>query len=92
MNICFLSGKIISEINFNFVYNNNKHFSYVKFNLDITEKNSSIINKKSEIIELYAYDYLADYIFSNYAKGQEIIATGRIEGDRIKLMSLHNFF
>ena len=59
MNIVMISGKIVSEIDFNFIYNKDKK-----------EKHTSIAMCKIQlnngsIIDVYGYDEIADYIYSH---------------------------
>ena len=54
MNICFIIGKIISNINFNFCINSE--------NISITYFN--IINKDT-VIKVIGYNEIADYCYSN---------------------------
>ena len=75
MNICFLQGKIISKIDFNFILNS-KNISVATFKLQL--KNNSIINVK-------AYNYLADYCFSSFVKG-DIIAIHGYLSDKMELI------
>ena len=59
MNLCFIIGKIVSEIEFKFIVNNKKYMSIAYF--DIKLKNKSIIKVK-------AYNELADYCYSKLQK------------------------
>ncbi len=57
MNIVIISGKIVSEVDFNFIYNKNKK-----------EKHTSIAMCKlklddDSIIDVYGYDEVADYLY-----------------------------
>ena len=71
MNIVMISGKIISEVDFNFIYNKNKK-----------EKHTSIAMCKLQleddsIIDVYGYDEVADYLYRNSNK--YVYAEGRID-------------
>ena len=71
MNIVILSGNIISEIDFNFIYNKNKK-----------EKHTSIVMCKlkldnDSIIDVYGYDEVADYLYRNSDK--YVCIEGRID-------------
>ena len=62
MNIVIISGKIVSEVDFNFIYNKNKK-----------EKHTSIAMCKlkldnDSIIDVYGYDEVADYLYRNADK------------------------
>ena len=82
MNICFLSGKVANEIDLKFVYNTakknlpKKHISIVKIELDLLNK---------QIIELHAYDEVADYVFRNINENDFIIIKGKIRNNFIEV-------
>ena len=59
MNLCFIIGKIVSEIEFKFIVNNKKYMSIAYFDIEL--KNKSIIKVK-------AYNELADYCYSKLKK------------------------
>lgn len=61
MNICILYGKIISKIEFNFLYNSKLHVSRVKFQLMTN-------NKMQDIVNIIGYDKYADIIYQKYEK------------------------
>ena len=59
MNIVMISGKIVSEVDFNFIYNKNKK-----------EKHTSIAMCKlklddDSIIDVYGYDEVTDFLYQN---------------------------
>lgn len=59
MNIVMISGKIVSEIDFNFIYNKYKKEKYTsiamcKLKLD-----------NGSIVDAYGYDEIADYLYSH---------------------------
>lgn len=66
MNICICMGKIISNINFQFIYEGN-NISIVTFNIKLSN---------NSIIEARAYDENADYIYSKLKKEDNIIIVG----------------
>ena len=71
MNIEIISGKIVSEVDFNFIYNKNKK-----------EKHTSIAMCKLKldnysIIDVYGYDEIADYLYRNSDK--YVCIEGRID-------------
>lgn len=69
MNICFLVGKIISDIDFKFVINN-YNFSVAMFKIKL--ENNSIIKVKG-------YNEIADYCWNKLAKGNIIGIQGYIK-------------
>ena len=66
MNLCFFSGKIISEIEFEFIINS-KNISIAYFDLQLS--NGSIIKVKG-------YDEMADYCYRNLRKGKFVMVEG----------------
>ena len=71
MNICILLGKIVSEIEFQFIINSkNKSISY--FDLELLNKS---------IIKVIAYNETADYLYSKISKGDTICIYGQIENN-----------
>ncbi len=78
MNICFLYGKIISEIDFKFIINS-KNVSVVRF--DIILRNNSIIRVK-------AYNKLADYCYKNFKKYDKIYIYGKIVNNEIRIKEI----
>ena len=79
MNICFFIGKIISEIEFDFVIGNNKCFenekiSIVRFKVELIDGN---------IINVIGYNYIADFCYQKLEKDYNVIIEGmiRTEGD-----------
>lgn len=97
MNIVIILGKIVSEIDFKFIYNrytekNNK----VIRNIKRGEKNSSkkeLKNKISiatckvellnkSIVKIYGYDDIADYIYRNLKIYKYILIEGKIDSKK----------
>ena len=73
MNICILLGKIVSEIEFQFIINSkNKSISY--FDLELLNKS---------IIKVRAHNEIADYIYSKLSKGDTIVIEGRLRTNEI---------
>ena len=71
MNLCILSGKIVSDIEFKFIINSkNKAIAY--FDMELLNKS---------IVRINAYDNMADFIYRNLSVGQNIIVEGKIRED-----------
>lgn len=66
MNLCFVIGKIVSEINFKFVLNS-KNISITYFKIELNNKS---------IVEVKAYNELADYCYSKLEKGNRLAIQG----------------
>ena len=71
MNLCFLIGKIISEINFKFVLNS-KNISIVYFKIELNNKS---------IVKVKAYNELADYCYSKLKKNDIIAIQGYLNNE-----------
>ena len=59
MNLCFVIGKIVSEIEFRFIVDNKKYMSIAYFDIELNNKS---------IIKVKAYNELADYCYSKLQK------------------------
>ena len=66
MNICFISGKIVSDIKFKFIINS-KNNSVCYFNVQLSNKT---------IITCLAYNEMADFCYSILKKGNFIYIQG----------------
>ena len=73
MNLCFIIGKIINNINFDFCING-ENISIAYFNI--------LINKDN-VIKLIGYNEIADYCYSNLKVGEQIFIKGKIRNDYI---------
>ena len=71
MNICFIIGKVISNIEFKFVLES-KHISIVVFKLELS--NRSMITVK-------AYDEMADLCYRKLLKGDIIGIKGQLNSN-----------
>lgn len=79
MNICFICGEIVSNVEFKFVLES-KNASVVKF--DIRLKNNSVIKVK-------AYNEKADYCYRKLNRKDIICICGSIEDNEIKVKELN---
>ena len=73
MNICFLYGKVISNIEFNFVLNS-KNISVVDFSLKLNN---------NSVLKVSAYDEIADYCYSKLEINDNIYIEGCLENNEI---------
>lgn len=82
--ICFIKGKIIEEINFQFLYH--------KKNISISK---TILKLRNEsIITIKGYDEMADWMVQNIRKEDEVILQGKINTKmevEVKWMRNNNF-
>ena len=72
MNLCILSGKIVSDIEFKFIINSkNKAIAY--FDMELSNKS---------IIQIKAYNEKADYIYRKLRKYQNMVIEGKMCGNK----------
>ena len=71
MNLCFLIGKIISEIEFKFIINS-KNISIAYFKIELHNKS---------IVQVKAYNELADYCYSKLQKYDVCAIQGYINSE-----------
>ena len=86
MNTCFLIGKIVSDIKFDFMIYS-KYTSIVQF---------YIKDKRKNIIKIVGYDKIADYCYKNLKKNNIVFIEGRMEKVKdemvIKINEIVSFF
>ncbi len=71
MNLCFIIGKIISEIKFEFLLNS-KNTSIVIFQIELDNKS---------IIEVKTYNEIADKCYQKLTKADRIAIQGKINSN-----------
>lgn len=71
MNLCFLIGKIVSKIQFDFILNS-KNIAIVRFELELSNKT---------IIKIKAYNQMADYVYRKFTTKDTVAIEGRIRTD-----------
>ncbi len=86
MNICFLTGKIVSDIKFDFMIYS-RPTSIVQF---------YIKEKRKNIIKIVGYDKIADYCYKNLKKNNIVFIEGIMEKVKdemvIKINEIVSFF
>ena len=82
MNLVFISGKIISNIEFKFIINSKK-ISIVTFFMELNNKS---------IVKIKAYDEKADYIYKKINKNDNVLIYGNIEKEIIEVIKLERFY
>ncbi len=75
MNLCFLLGKVVSNIEYQFIYDN-KEISIVLF--DLLLENKSIIFCK-------AYNEKADWIYQRIEQNNMICIQGRVHSQWVEI-------
>ena len=69
MNLCFLIGKIISDIEFDFILNSS-NISIVKFTMKVDNKCT---------VTVKAYDEIADWCYQNLKTNEIVIIQGKLD-------------
>ena len=86
INLCFLSGKIINEIDLKFVYNSQKrsldkkHTSIARIELELQD---------GQVIQLHAYNEMADYVFRNVKKSDYIFVQGEVKNNYVEIKQIY---
>ena len=82
MNLVYIQGKVISEIDFKFIINS-KNISIAIFKVELRNKS---------VVVVKAYNEVADYCYRKLNEGREVIIEGRLNTkleiicNRIKLL------
>ena len=69
MNICFLIGKIISDIDFKFIVNSKKYYSISIFQIELNNKS---------VITVKGYNEIADFCYRRLLKNDYINLYGEL--------------
>ncbi len=88
INICYLSGTIISDIEFNFFFNSKKLISRAMFVLKTEDGFRKSNIAKSIQLEVRAYDEMADLIYRDFAIGDVVVLQAFLEGDKVILENI----
>ena len=85
MNICFFMGKIVSDIDFQFIIHDRRNISIAIFEVELKNKSK---------ITVVGYNELADICYRNLEKNNIIIAVtflnSKLEGIVEKIVNLNN--
>ena len=76
MNIVVLCGEIQNDVEFNFIYNN-KQVSIAK---------GEIILNNGDIVNIYGYDDIADFLYQN--EGKFIWVEGKVRNDGVEIKKI----
>lgn len=79
MNICFILGRIISDVEFKFIYGNNKNVSIVIFDL---------VLQNQSIIKIEGYNEIADFVYRNINKNDIVLIKGSIIENVIQICNI----
>ncbi len=85
LNLCFISGRVLNKIDLKFIYDperkslNKKHTSIVVIELELEDK---------QIINLHAYDEMADFIYKHVVQNDTIWVIGELRDNIIKIYEI----
>ncbi len=86
MNIVILYGKVVSQIDFKFIYNR-----YNKKNTYTSIAQCEVMLENNSIITIYGYDDVADFMYRKLNKNVNILIEGAIGNNMmIKVESVLN--
>lgn len=81
MNEVFLTGKIISNVEFKFIINS-KNISIAMFNIETDYK---------QVIKIKAYNELADYCYSKLETRQRVFIYGEISENDVIVKEIYQY-
>lgn len=81
MNEVFLTGKIISNVEFKFIINS-KNISIAVFNIETDDK---------QVIKIKAYNELADYCYSKLETRQRVFIYGEISENDVIVKEIYQY-
>lgn len=81
MNEVFLTGKIISNVEFKFIINS-KNISIAVFNIETNDK---------QVIKIKAYNELADYCYSKLETRQRVFIYGEISENDVIVKEIYQY-
>lgn len=85
INLCFISGKIIEEVEFKFIYNprtkslSKKHTTIAIIKLQLENEG---------IVEMQGYDEIADFIYRNMQKGSLVIIYRKLRERHVEILQI----
>jgi len=82
MNDVFLTGKIISNVEFKFIINS-KNISIAVFNIETNDK---------QVIKIKAYNELADYCYSKLETRQRVFIYGEISENDVIVKEIYQYW
>ncbi len=82
MNLCFLMGKVISDIEFKFIINSKKYTSISIFTLKVSE---------NCMLKVKAYNELADMCYQKLVKGDVVAIQGCLTSENNLIIESINY-
>ena len=85
MNIVIIYGKIVSKIEFKFIYdryyiNNKENYMEEKYK-HISIAKSMVKLQNESTVEVYGYDNMADYMYRNLKEDYNVLIKGKIDSN-----------
>ena len=82
MNIVIIYGKIVSKIDFKFIYDRYKEKDNIKEKYNHTSIAKCEIKLENDsIVELYGYNNIADYMYKYLKENESILVEGKIDSN-----------
>jgi len=82
MNLCFLIGKVVSEIKFDFILNS-KDISIARFSIELENKS---------VVVVKGYNEIADYCYKNLITGSIVVIQGSLNSNKeIIIIDINKF-
>ena len=86
MNVVVIYGKIVSKIEFKFIYdrykNTNKKENYIENKYKHTSIAKCMLKLQNDsVIEIYGYDSIADYMYKYLKENESVLVEGKIDSD-----------
>lgn len=82
MNLCFLIGKVVSEIKFDFILNS-KDSSIARFSIELENKS---------VVVVKGYNEIADYCYKNLITGSIVVIQGSLNSNKeIIIIDINKF-
>ena len=82
MNIVIISGEIISEIDFNFIYNQKRKENYTSIAI------CKLKLENDSAIEIYGYDDIADYLYRE--ENKKVYIEGELDNNM--MVKINNIY
>lgn len=79
MNIVILYGKIIDNIDFEFIYNKYSKNSKIKNKTSIVKFKMELEN--GSMVKVYGYDEIADFIYKKLQKNNSVLIEGSLDSN-----------
>ena len=89
MNLVIVFGKIVSSIEFKFIYDRYMIDSSDKYNHTSIEKCEIMLLNKN-IVKIYGYDKIADFMYKNLKENDYILIEGKLDSNmeiEVKILS-----